>query len=88
MSEGKEWKVCAGDATYVQVQGVAKPIACGSKERARLIAAAPDLLEALEALVNAIDFEGESGSIQFNPGTAYERDCLLVARRALSKAEA
>jgi len=42
------WRVAAGDSTCVFVPGVAKPIACGSKERALIVAAAPDMLAALE----------------------------------------
>jgi hypothetical protein len=41
------WSIALGDPTYVCVPGIAKPIACGSRERARLIAAAPQMLEAL-----------------------------------------
>lgn len=46
------WRVCAGDPTRVQIPGVAKPILCGSKERARLIAAAPDLLAFVQGIAN------------------------------------
>jgi hypothetical protein len=42
------WTVCAGDASYVSV-GLAKPINCGNKANARLIAAAPKMYEALAA---------------------------------------
>lgn len=45
-----------------------------------------ELLDALEALVDAIDFEGADGSIRFNPGTAYEDDRLRAARAAISRA--
>lgn len=43
-------------------------------------------LEALEALVAAIDFEGAEGRIRFNPGTPYESDVLAAARASISKA--
>lgn len=54
---------------------------------ARLIVAAPDLLVALNGLIDAIDFEG-NGSIHFSPGTAYEREVLTIARAAVAKAVA
>jgi hypothetical protein len=52
MSENKHtpgpWSVCAGDASWVSLPGVVKPINCGNKANARLIAAAPDMLAALQ----------------------------------------
>lgn len=44
------WSVCPGDARWVKVPGIVKPINCGAADRARLVAAAPDLLEALQAI--------------------------------------
>lgn len=46
------------------------------------------LAEALNSLVEAIDFEGERGRIQFNPGTIYEDERLTRARAVLSQAMA
>jgi hypothetical protein len=43
------WRVAAGNAAFVSIPGVVKPIMCGSTSRAHLIAAAPDLLAACEA---------------------------------------
>lgn len=43
----EQWHVALGDKAYVCVPGVVKPINCGSAERAKLIAAAPELLAAL-----------------------------------------
>jgi len=40
------WRVCPGDVRWVQVPGIVKPINCGSADRARLIAVAPDAHEA------------------------------------------
>lgn len=46
----QSWRVAPGDERFVFFAGVAKPIDCGSKERARMVAATPELLEALQAL--------------------------------------
>lgn len=53
----EQWRIAPGDPTCVFVPGVAKPIACGSQERARLIAAAPELLHELRLL--NVDENGE-----------------------------
>lgn len=49
------WQICLGDPTHVNV-GTAKPIDCGSRDRARLIAAAPDLLECVQQFLKQGDF--------------------------------
>lgn len=82
MSERK-WTVCAGDPAYVSV-GTAKPINCGSKERARLIAAAPEMYEALKTVATiAAEYVGEYGP---SPGGTEVAD-IEEAFAALAKAE-
>jgi hypothetical protein len=49
------WKVCPGDSRWVQIPMVVKPINCGSADRARLIAAAPELLAACKDALWALD---------------------------------
>lgn len=44
------WTVCPGDARFVSIPDVAKPINAGSIDRARLIAAAPELKEQLATM--------------------------------------
>jgi hypothetical protein len=68
-----------GDATYVRVPGVVKPINCGSKDRARLIAAAPALLEALQGLLHE-----DGGSLAH----AASHPKCIAARAALALAGA
>lgn len=48
------WTVAAGDASYVRVPGVVKPINCGSVERAALIVRA---VNAYDDLVKALEHE-------------------------------
>jgi len=48
------WRVAPGDARCVFFSGVAKPINAGTAERARLIAAAPDMLAALEMIESCL----------------------------------
>src|SRR4051812_7377138 len=45
------WKIAAGDNRYVSLPGIVKPIPCGSQANARLIAASPELYEALEEML-------------------------------------
>lgn len=73
------WNVCPGDATCVHVDGVAQPMRCGSKSRARLTAAAPDLLQALTAL---LDGHTSSGTFRM------EQPSIDKARAAIAKATA
>ena len=49
------WRVAPGDARCVFFSGVAKPINAGTAERARLIAAAPDMLAALQEASEAFE---------------------------------
>jgi hypothetical protein len=83
----KQWKVCAGDATYVQVPGVAKPISCGSQERAHLIAAAPALLEACKAAL----IQAEGCFLNHYPGddpaTAPTPENIVMLDAAIRAAE-
>ncbi len=76
------WHVSAGDASYVSIPGVVKPIACGSKERARLIAAAPELLEALMATEAALNWENYAGSPEPWIRQGQDREAALQLRRA------
>lgn len=46
-----------------------------------------DVLKALKALIDAIDFEGENGRIRF-PNSPWELDVLSAARAAVDQAEA
>ncbi len=48
MEAKQNWRVAPGDAKYVFFEGVARPINCGSAERAQMVAAAPDLLAVLK----------------------------------------
>jgi hypothetical protein len=65
MATEAKWNVCLGDATHVQVPGVAKPINCGSVDRARLIAAAPDLYEALLGCVEHMEHSTPEGRVAY-----------------------
>jgi hypothetical protein len=44
-----------------------------------------ELRDALEALVDAIDFEGGDGRVRFYPGMPCEREQLTTARAVLEK---
>lgn len=78
MDVTKSWKVCPGDASCVSVPGVVKPIACGSQERARMIAATPELVESLRNLVGLAKMRG---------GNLHEYGAAIKdAEAALSKA--
>jgi hypothetical protein len=78
-----EWRVAPGDPAYVFFPGVAKPINCGSRVRARLIVAAPKLLAALKPFA-------ETPTTSETPGVARddEADALIyAARAAIAEAE-
>jgi hypothetical protein len=53
---------------------------------AAMLIGTPDLLAASKAILCAIEFEGENGSIRFNPGTPFEADELRNVRAAIAKA--
>lgn len=40
-----------------------------------------ELLRVLRDLIEAVEFEGPSGGVHFNPGTPYELEALTEARR-------
>lgn len=79
----ESWRVAAGDASYVLITGVAKPIACGSTARARLIAAAPDLLDFAQSMVVALDLAAEL----FPADAIHFAQFADDARAVLSKAQ-
>lgn len=57
------WRIAAGDPTCVFVPGVAKPINCGSQERAKLIAAAPELLATLQAVQLVLQYTSDDSKL-------------------------
>jgi len=72
------WIVAAGDSRYVAIPGVVKPINCGSADRARLIAAAPELLEALKQALRDGERDGPASAMA---------SLNIVGRAAIAKAE-
>lgn len=83
LGDRTQWIVAPGDPTFVFVPGIVKPIACGSKERARLIAAAPELKEALQNMLGAFDNAVRRMKM---PGD-FEDEAIATARIALAKTQ-
>jgi len=75
------WTVCPGDARWVSVPGVAKPINAGSAERAQLIAAAPELLKTLELIADGLSADGRTMDGMTKAAA------VIKARAAIAKAE-
>ena len=75
VSDERDCVSTAGKKTLMELEDV-EYIDCNSKENARLVAAAPDLLEALEMLVRWEE-----------TGTPVSDQCFAKARAAIAKAK-
>jgi hypothetical protein len=83
------WHVGASDRDVYDVDG--EPIAFVNAPNARLVAAAPDLLAALEDAVGALDAcewgEWNSRGLPSDPGYGQPSETLVRARAAIAKAK-
>src|SRR3990167_4574610 len=96
MPTQESWKVAPGDPNWVCIQGVAKPINCGSQARARMIASAPetaaerDRLRALNAELIG-ELKNAAAADEFyrheTSRSAYLREFAVRARAAIVKAK-
>lgn len=80
-----EWHVAPGDPTHVFV-GTAKPINCFSVDRAKLIAAAPDLLDVLLQIAAPFDAAKACGMPMGKAEIASDSKMLEKIRAAIAKA--
>lgn len=81
MNNVQRWHVAPGDSTCVFTGGLAQPIRCHSQERAKLVAAAPELLAVLEDIVRS-----EWTTVSLLEMTPQHRQRLERARALLVKA--
>jgi len=72
-----QWLVAPGDPTCVFTGDLAQPIRCHSRDRAKLIAAAPDLLEACELVIGSVPV----------PADEVSQEVLRRLRAAVRKAK-
>lgn len=80
------WRVCAGDSRRVAVPNIVKPIDCGTQDRARLIAAAPEMLAALREAERECRFANLAADGSQKPNTPAAR-VIAICRAAIAKAE-
>lgn len=79
MSGHMPWFVAPDRKDLVFVPGVLQPMRCGSAERARLVAAAPKLLKALQSIVDSLAEHDDEGMIE-------HAEQMIAARAAIAEA--
>lgn len=89
-STGEGYAICAGPCIVATVVGLGYPIGKGrapvSDANARLIAAAPDLLAALQEIAETIEVALDRGLFLSVDGKRPDVMALLDAKRAIAKA--